>query len=195
MQGGVYEYPGPATYPLITTDKLSTVCGVTTYGFQSDKCRCTQKMIACDPVDEYTPILTCDGTTATTDFTCTYSMTVGTKYGTSAQESLNVSTDVEYEVQAGLLDLYSVDLQVSAYTGYDWTTSTMETFEYEHGVRIEVPVEAGKKASIEQVFNFNSFNLKGGKIPFFVFRSLGDAATTPRRAPSTAWSTPPPTGG
>ncbi len=98
--GDVYEYPGPATYPNIVTDVVGgEVCGKTSYGFQSLRCECVQKMIECSPSDDFVNVLVCDALDSDVELACGYTESIGTTFTEEASNSLAVSEEVASTVQ------------------------------------------------------------------------------------------------
>ena len=61
----------------------------------------------------------CDNTAGLEDVKCTFKVTVGTVWSESTSNSFAVSAEVEYAISAGLWNLFSNELHVSASTGYD----------------------------------------------------------------------------
>ncbi len=107
------------------------------------KCRCTQKLIECAPSDDFVTVLACDNRGSDTTVTCSYSETVGTSYTTEATQSQEVSLTVEETIQAGLGDIFSTSLGYSATTGYDWSTTSAETYDFAVTRTVEADVPPG----------------------------------------------------
>ncbi len=99
--GDVDEYP-EGTHPNVGGNYEGDYCGTTLTGYPSYKCECIQKMIECDPSDDYVTVLTCDGSEFDTDFSCTYIQTIGTEYTEEASQSMGVSVEVSSEIQVRL---------------------------------------------------------------------------------------------
>ncbi len=138
----MHEHVGPQTLgyvPEIDSDDDQTVCGGDVNGFDSYKCRCSQKMIDCDPSDSYANVMTCENYSSSS-ITCSYTESIGTSYTYEASESMSVSVAVEETIQAGLADIFSVSLGISASTNHDWTVSQAATFETAVQRTVEVPV-------------------------------------------------------
>ncbi len=101
--GDVYPYD-EGTYPNVGGNYEGDTdhCGTTLTGYPSYKCECIQKMIECDPSDDYVTVLVCDGSEFDTDFSCTYIQTIGTEYTEEASQSMGVSAEVSSEIEVRL---------------------------------------------------------------------------------------------
>ena len=138
-------------------------------GPRSLKCRCIQEPINCEPDDGYDVsrklrcrnlviylgviqlkrifitqvVLVCDNLLGLAAAKCTYSHTVGTAFSESASESMSVSESVKVAIHAGLFNIFSEDLEISATTGYDWTHTTDATKSEQTTIIVEAEAPAG----------------------------------------------------
>ena len=85
----------------------------------------------------------CDNLLGLAAAKCTYSHTVGTAFSESASESMSVSESVKYAIHAGLFNIFSEDLEISATTGYDWTHTTDATKSEQTTIDVEAEAPAG----------------------------------------------------
>ena len=100
-KGDVDEYP-EGTHPNVGGYDQGESCGTTLTGYDSLMCECFQKMIECDPSDDYVTVLRCDGSEFDTDFSCTFIQSIGTDYTEEASQSMDVSVEVSSEIQVRL---------------------------------------------------------------------------------------------
>ncbi len=157
-EGNVIEFGGPDEVPnhgeVVLGIYANDVCGVVVDGYRSAMCRCQQAFISCVPEDDYSTVMSCDNTHGDNPVTCEYTEYVGTSYTEEAWESMSVSYGVMEEVQAGLMDVFSVGISVSATTGYDWGEATSQTFDRIKEYRVSVTVDAGTTVTIDQVVGY-----------------------------------------
>lgn len=120
------------------------------HGPSSLKCRCVQTPPSCDPEDGFDVVLICDNTRGMVDVSCTYSHTVGTSYSEEMEEGFSASASVESHMQSDFFGLFSMTLDVSANTGYNWSDVTDTTKEEETTIIVDATAPAGLVLVVEQ---------------------------------------------
>ena len=82
---------------------------------------------------------------------CWFQLTLGTTWSESTSNSFGIDAGVKYSISAGLWNIFSNELEVSASTGYDWTQTNTVTQSDAETYTVKVTVGPGTTAIIEQV--------------------------------------------
>jgi len=121
--GNLMSYYGPATYPDACIDhecpRLEDENADHANGFHSLRCRCDQEPIICEPTDSWQLIAECDNSGNPNRVKCPYKQTTGTKFDSTAQESMSIDPTIEEEMKARFFDMFG--REVGHTPIYDWT--------------------------------------------------------------------------
>ena len=117
----------------------------------------------CVPVDDWETIIVCDNVNGNHDLGCEYKEIVGTVWSDSTSESMGIDYTISETISAGLFDIFSADIGISASTSYDWVHVTEETQQVATEIKVTLVAEPGTTQTLEQaVGKFTQlYNLRG----------------------------------
>ena len=123
------------------------------------KCDCHLKneVLSCQPQDKYETVFSCSNTLGNGgDMTCSQSITIGTTYGNSVSEGKSTSETWQGSVDLTIKKVFSLGLGYSKTTGYDWTTTSSDSYRRSKSVSASCTVKAGETVELRQLVGFCS---------------------------------------
>ena len=144
---GDYSLFNTGIHTLTGEEATAGDCG---YGYRSYKCRCGLTPVNCAPRDQFESVLRCDALSAVSPVKCDYIKKVGVKYSDELSQTISVGLDVEYEISAGLFEIFEASLGESVSTGFDWTSTSTSTKSQVEEFKVLASAPPGLLLTIEQ---------------------------------------------
>jgi hypothetical protein len=121
-------------------------------------CDVPNPAIVCIPRDDWDLIIECDNLEAISPTTCTYQKKIGTSNYTSSSENhwdiVETYTNLGFSLGAiagPLLANFHTNLNISSSTGYDWTTSSSDSWSEEVTTTVSFEVPPKVKSQLFQI--------------------------------------------
>ena len=153
----------PILFPFPIADKTAL------NNIQVQCCPVRNPALHCRPKDSWDLLLECDNLEATSDTSCTYERKIGASRGNKVSESnyvqAEIYSNIGFTLPGALIDLpvnFAANLNLSVATGYNWTSTSSETWKKETAVTIAISVPPKTRTTLYQVF---------GKCDFYQVRA------------------------
>jgi len=145
---GEYTLLEAGTHTLTGTESTASAdCGK---GWRSFRCRCDLTPVNCAPKDQFEVVLQCNALGAVSPVKCDYNKKVGVTYSEELHQTISVGLDIEYEISAGLIEVFEASLGESVSTGFNWGSTSTSTRSRAETFKVLAEAPPGLLLTIEQ---------------------------------------------